>query len=129
MHSDGTPNHKDTLNLIQRPPGGGGTGDYSTQCVTRAREGQFFTFKIPLNPTALSTASASVNNVNSFIGNMLTGVALPKSGPVAMTVSGLPIFPPYNDQSQLTWTACEVDGGYYFNLIKQMENIIFLLYQ
>jgi hypothetical protein len=78
--------------------------------VTRSYQRQFFTFKIPLNPTALSTASATVNNVKSFIGNMLTGIALPKAGPVAMTVTGLPIFPAYNDQSQLTWTACEVDG-------------------
>ena len=79
-----------------------------------------------MNPTALSTASASINNVNSFIGNMLTGVALPKSGPVAMTVSGLPIFPPYNDQSQLTWTACEMDGE--FSSIKTEDLILKYFY-
>jgi hypothetical protein len=87
--SDGTPNHKDTLSLIPRPPGDSSTGTtYSSQCVTRAREKQFFSFKIPLNPVALSTASASINNVNAFIGNMLSGIALPVSGPVAFTVTG-----------------------------------------
>ena len=40
---------------------------------------------------------------------MLNGIALPKSGPVAITVTGAPIFPPYNDQSELTWTSCEMD--------------------
>ena len=46
-------------------------------------------FKIPLYPVALSTSSASVNNVGSFIDNMLTGIALPVSGPVAYTITGL----------------------------------------
>ncbi len=26
-----------------------------------------------------------------------------------MTISGLPIYPPYNNNAQLTWTVCEVD--------------------
>lgn len=43
IHSDGTPNHKDSLSLIPRPPGDSSSGtSYSAQCVTRAREIQFF---------------------------------------------------------------------------------------
>ena len=43
VHSDGTPNHQDTLNLIPRPPGDSSTGStYGSQCVTRSRETQFF---------------------------------------------------------------------------------------
>jgi hypothetical protein len=41
-----------------------------------------------LYPVALSTSSGTVNNVNSFINNMITGVALPFSGPVAVTLAG-----------------------------------------
>lgn len=53
---------------------------YNTQCVTRSSQKQFYSFKIPLYPVALSTANASVNNVNSFINNSLSTVALPVAG-------------------------------------------------
>jgi len=36
----------------------------------------------------LPTASASVNNVDAFIGNMLAEVALPKAGPSAVSITG-----------------------------------------
>ncbi len=49
---------------------------------------QFYSYKVPLYPVALSTSSGTVNNVNSFINNMITGVALPFSGPVAVTLTG-----------------------------------------
>ena len=44
VHSDGLPNHNDSLSLIPRPPGGGSsTGStFASQCVTRNWETQFF---------------------------------------------------------------------------------------
>jgi hypothetical protein len=33
-----------------------------------------------------------------------------QAGPAAFTVSGMPIFPAYNDVGGLTWLACEVDA-------------------
>ena len=77
IQSNGMPNHNDSLTSIPRPPGGGGSGNYDSQCVTRSHVIQSFSFKIPLNPVALSTASATINNVNSFTGNMLSTAALP----------------------------------------------------
>lgn len=111
IHSDNTPNHADTLSLIPRPPGDSSSGsNYGSQCVTRARQTQFLSFKIPLNPVALST-SDTTNNVNAFLTNSkLSNVPLPKSGPVGVTVTGLPIFPAYNDQGALTWSQCEMDA-------------------
>ncbi len=108
--SKGMPNHADSLIDVPHPPGGGGSGGYTTQCVTRSHVAQFFRFKIPLYPTLLSTASAT-NNAASFpTGGMLTGVALPNAGNTGVSVSGLPMYPPYNDQSGLTWLSCEMDG-------------------
>jgi hypothetical protein len=45
VHSDGTPNHPNTLNLVPRPPGGG-SGPYSTSCVTRNSQTQFYSIII-----------------------------------------------------------------------------------
>ena len=98
IQSNGMPNHNDSLKYVPRPPGGGGTSSYGTQCVTRSHTIQAFTFKIPLYPTALSTSSGAINNV-AFITNKipLSNVALPNEGAVGVTVTGLPIFPPYNN--------------------------------
>ncbi len=41
---------------------------------------------------------------------MLSGVALPNEGNSGVTVTGLPMYPPYNDQSGFTWLSCEMDG-------------------
>ena len=125
------PNHNDSLKYVPRPPGGAGTGSYGTQCVTRSHTIQSFTFKIPLYPTALPTSSGSVNNV-AFITNKipLSNVALPNEGAVGVTITGLPIFPPYNNVGaviniflqlfsqcvirkykllfKLSWTSCEL---------------------
>ena len=35
--------------------------------------------------------------------------ALPDNGAVGMTITGLPIFPPYNNVGGLTWLSSEVD--------------------
>jgi hypothetical protein len=61
---------------------------------------------------ALTTASASVNNVAvlNALGSKLPTAALPDNGPSGVTVTGLPIFPPYNNVGGLTWLSCEVDG-------------------
>jgi len=118
IHSDNEPNHVDSLSNIPRPPGGGGSGGYDTQCVTRTREVQFLSFKIPLATTELPSAAAS-NNLGAFpdmtpvayLENKVSGekVGLPVAGPCAMSVTGLPIFPPYNNQGTLTWESCEID--------------------
>ena len=47
---------------------------------------------------------------NTYLQNGDTIIPLPKSGPVACTISGLPIFPAYNDQATLAWNACEMDA-------------------
>lgn len=68
-------------------------------------------FKIPLVPTDLGTADAS-NNVAAFpsVASKLVNIGLPTSGPTSMSLDGLPIFPPYNDNSGLAWASCEMDG-------------------
>ena len=108
--SNGLPNHNQTLAYVPHPPGGGGAGGYSSQCVTRQNQLQFFRFKIPLYPTLLSTASVT-NNANYFpSGVMLPGVALPNEGNSGVSVTGLPFYPPYNNVGGLTWLNCEMDG-------------------
>ena len=75
-------------------------------------ERQFLSFKVPLSADKLTTASGTANNVEAFpcSDDMLSGVALPKSGPVGVETNGLPIFPPYNNNAEFTWAACEVDA-------------------
>ena len=112
VHSDGTPNHPTYLEYIQRPPGSSQSGaSYPEQCVTRSMKSQWLAMKFPLFPVALFTSSKS-NNANSFPSNSdsLTGIPLPKSGPSSMAISGLPLFPAYNDRSELSWGSCEMDG-------------------
>ena len=79
--------------------------------MTRSHVTQSFTWKIPLNPVALSTSSATVNNVAllTALNSKLPGAALPDNGASGVTVTGLPIFPPYNNVGGLTWLSCEVD--------------------
>ena len=62
----------------------GGGGGYTTACVTRSYSGQFFSFKIPLYPILLPTASLT-NNVSAFLANsMLSGIPLPSAGPTSI---------------------------------------------
>ena len=79
--------------------------------------GQFLSFKTPLTATPLSTASKA-NNAGAFPSSSYTltdvenggdNIPLPKSGPVAFTTTGMPVFPPYNDQGNLAWQMCEMD--------------------
>ena len=133
VQSNGMPNHNDSLAYVPRPvvwiftfyfnknnntnaenflkPGGGGTSSYSTQCVTRSHVIQSFTWRIPLNPVALSTSDPTINNVAvlNALGIKLPTAALPLEGPTGMTITGLPIFPPYNNVGDLTWLSCEMD--------------------
>ena len=112
VHSDGTPNHPTYLEYIQRPPGSAASGaSYPQQCVTRSMKSQWLAMKFPLSPVALSTSSKA-NNANSFpsSSDSLSGIPLPKSGPASMAISGLPLFPAYNDRSELAWGSCEMDG-------------------
>lgn len=120
IHSDNTPNHNDGLADVETPPGGdyctngaaSGSCGYANQCVTRSRITQFMSFKIPLNPVALATSDVT-NNVIAFptplSDSKLDNIAMPKSGPVAYTVTGMPTFPYQNDQSRSTWTVS--NGG------------------
>ena len=51
---------------------------------------QSFTWKIPLNPVALTTSSALINNVAALNaqGNKLSNAALPDNGATGMTITG-----------------------------------------
>jgi hypothetical protein len=113
VHSDGSPNHPTYLEYIQRPPGSSKSSpgaSYPDQCVTRSMKPQWLAMKFPLSPIALSTSSKA-NNAGSFPASAsLTGIPLPKSGPNSMAISGLPLFPAYNDRSELAWGSCEMDG-------------------
>lgn len=40
----------------------------------------------------------------------MINIALPNEGYTGVTVTGLPFYPPYNDQSGFTWLSCEMDG-------------------
>jgi len=112
IHSDNEPGHVDSLENIPRPPGGGDGGTYDSQCVTRAREVQFLSFKVPLETTALSSA-LDTNNAGSLKSNnveQLPGVSgIPARGPVAVALNGMPVFPIYNNQGKPSWESCELD--------------------
>jgi hypothetical protein len=76
--------------------------------VTRARETQFLSFKVPLVTTTGSEVITA--NDNAFpTGSKLSAVGMPKSGPVSVSLNGMPIFPPQNDQGLLSWVSCEMD--------------------
>ena len=81
--------------------------------MTRSREIQFLSFKVPLAPTDLGS-DAITNNYNAFPPtnvrtSKLTDVGMPKSGPVAASLNGMPVFPPQNDRGGLSWADCEMD--------------------
>ena len=77
--------------------------------MTRAREVQFLSFKVPLTTTLL-TSDAVTNNAASFpTSSKLDAVAMPKSGPVSVSLNGMPVFPPQNDRGELSWASCEMD--------------------
>lgn len=115
LHSSDAPNHPSSLGSIFTPPGGGGSGGYASQCVTRDYYRAWYVFKIPLSVALLPTASGTVNNANAFQSpgdslvsfNGLTNV--PTRGPVAYTVSGIPMFPNQNNMGSLTFISCETD--------------------
>lgn len=110
IYSNGVPNHNTMLPYMPRPPGGG-AGSYDQQCVTRSYVAQPFIWKIPLNPVALSTADSSVNNVAylNSVGNILPGIPLSATGAIGVSITGMPLFPPYNNVGGLTWLSCEQD--------------------
>lgn len=110
IHSDNVPNHADSLAKIPHPPAGG-DAMYVDSCVTRSRNAQYQIFKIPLTP-ATELPAAATNNMDVMTANgigHIVGAGLPSSGSASNTISGMPIYPPYNDQSGLTWRSCEMD--------------------
>merc|ERR1719506_3601673 len=59
IHANGMPDHETHLDGVPRPPGGGGSGSYDQQCVTRSFVHQFQTFKIPLKYTLLANGRSN----------------------------------------------------------------------
>jgi len=111
LHGNGAPSHTDGLADIPRPPGEGGV-QYANACVTRNWHQAYQINKIPLNPVKLSTSTVS-NNVSAFVGQTdplaLTGMGLPESGPISISVSGQNMFPIYNNGGIMVNEACESD--------------------
>jgi hypothetical protein len=111
IHSNGRPNHKDGLSLIPRPPGEGGV-PYTQACVTRSFHPSFNSFKVPLFPVILPSASES-NNLAAFIGQTdpasFSSIGLPTSGAVAVTTSGQALFPLLNNVGIISHEMCELD--------------------
>ena len=116
VSSVGVPNHLSDLQNIPQPPGGTDL-PYAESCVARSYNEQYYYFKFPLNPQLLPSSSLS-NNLNAFknqkdpegMNNTDTGYAigLPVSGPVAVSVSGVPIFPLFNNRVLNSYEECEV---------------------
>jgi len=85
------------LHGIPLPPGG------DSVCRVRTAASQMNVYKIPLNPTKLSSGSNTVPSP-------LPGVAgMPEAGASGVAIDGVPIFPNYNNRGMYTWTSCEVD--------------------
>ena len=61
--SDGTPGFPTYLTSIKNPPGA--VGSDGLACVTRTVNPSYQIYKIPLNPTLLSTGDKAINNVNT----------------------------------------------------------------
>jgi hypothetical protein len=111
--SNGVPNHPATGLLSIPVPPGGSDGPYASSCVTRGYQQQLNYFKIPLNPKILESSNIS-NNLNNFIGQVdpvgMGSLGLPDSGGVAVTVSGQPIFPLFNNRVLNSYEECEIDN-------------------
>jgi hypothetical protein len=112
LHSTDLPSHPSTLGAIQSPPG----GDETPRCVTRGYVTAQYAFKVPLAPQALPTSDGLLNNAGAFPSEALDNLAtlnsatnMPTSGPAAVSVSGIPWFPSFNNRGLLTWGSCEVD--------------------
>ena len=65
IHTDMTSGFNNYLSQIPNPPG---SIDSAGACVTRATNPSYAMYKIPLYPTALSTASNTNNIANGFLG-------------------------------------------------------------
>ena len=63
IHSDGTTGFSDSLMSVKNPPAS--ISSDGTACVTRYTNPTYFSVKIPLNPTLLSTSDPLINNVNT----------------------------------------------------------------
>ena len=127
IHTTNAPGWTPYLDDAKTPPGG--TDTVSGTCRTRTASitNAAAVYKIPLRVTALSTASATVNNIATFTGagdaytspsvgylvnSSDTSIyyALNARGPVGVTVAGQEIYPVYNNRAQYTPQDCEVDA-------------------
>ena len=66
IHTDMTSGFNNYLSQIPNPPGS--VDSSGTKCVTRATNPSYALYKIPLYPTALSTATNMNNIANGFAG-------------------------------------------------------------
>ena len=127
VHSSVMPNHPTFLGDIPTPPLG--TLSNGTTCCTRAYVQSWYYAKIPLRPTALTTASGAVNNLNNFltgvsgitggtndayyaasspISSLIGQFNMPNGGPIAWALNGLPWFNNF-PSGTYTWANCEMD--------------------
>uniref|UniRef100_A0A6U2AEM6 YHYH domain-containing protein n=1 Tax=Hemiselmis andersenii TaxID=464988 RepID=A0A6U2AEM6_HEMAN len=85
------------LKDIPLPPGGDG------KCRVRSASAQRNVYKIPLNPVKRTSGSNTVVNP-------LPGVpGMPSAGAIGVAISGVPIFPNYNNRGLPAWVSCELD--------------------
>lgn len=103
IHANGMPSHDTNLDGVPRPPGGGGSGSYDDQCVTRSFVHQFQTFKVPLTYALLEDG-----RTNKVYGE-LPDVALPQSGAIGVAVNGVPLYPNEDNRGETIQQACEAD--------------------
>jgi len=122
MTSKGTSNGP-YLDDAKTPPSG--TDDVNGECVTRSTSvtPTSETYKIPLYPTALSTASVD-NNKEAYengagdgdgyylvqVNDSSISYGLPSAGPIGVAISGQEIYPIYNNRATQTLQDCEVDA-------------------
>ena len=117
IHTDMTSGFNNYLSQVPNPPGSVDTA--GAACVTRATNPGYALYKIPLNPTPLSTAT-NTNNLSGFLGagdidggylssgSIIYG--LPTRGAVGVSIGGQDIFPVWNNQALATPEKCEVDA-------------------
>lgn len=131
IHSDGTPNHDDSISQVEQPIQIqtkliGNDNERQKQgdddfCQIRKTLRHFNAFKIPLNPIQLVNSDSS-NNADSFSKNNITRLVdknsgevfgIPLKGPIGVTISGIKIFPVHDEDGFFARRKCRLDrcGG------------------
>ena len=117
IHTDMTSGFNNYLSQIPNPPGS--VDSSGTACVTGATNPSYSLYKIPLYPTALSTATNMNNIPGGFLGegdvvggylsdnNNIYG--MPTRGAMGVSIGGQDIYPVWNNRATATPQWCEVD--------------------